>query len=132
MDANANNIMTELIKTVANDPAMGQYAWDAFSLLLEVDQGPPASMEIKGYLYGAEDAWGPLPIDYASIQQLSGALYGATRGPEGQAWKKCLVQFHKPGKVKMLFEHDDDSRWTITPDDPNALPNEVRLRLPPT
>ena len=128
--AAANQAMVQIIQTVGNDPNVAAHDWEAFTLLLEVDQGPPASMEIKGYLYGQGDSWGPLPADYPALQPLAGGLYGATRGPDGSPWKKCLVQFHKPGAATMLFEYNDDNRWVITQEDPNALPAEIRPAAP--
>ena len=126
-----NASISDLIGHVGNDPAMADHAWVAFSVLMEVDPGPPAAMEVKGYMYGDEDTWGALPIDFSQVEQHCAAIYTLYRNvADGAAWKKCLVQFHRPKLVGCKYELNDDARWTITPDDPSALPNELRPVAP--
>ena len=105
---------------------MSEQSWEAFALISTVVQGPQPYMDIVGYIYTQDNSWKPMGIDYSNLEQACGQHYFATPGNDGRNWKKSLIQFRRPGAVKTLYEFDDDSRWTITQQDPNALPNEVR------
>lgn len=115
-----------IAKTLITHDSVRSAEWTALSLVAcrRVDQDRAHRM--YGYVYLDDGTTTDLELDFMALRGQYKDLISATV-PEGEdGWHKCLLQLDKTGRSNLLFEQDDNDRWTSNPADLNELPASLR------
>lgn len=114
--AESTRLINEIGSAMVHDPAYLALPWDAIALVVEVADGG-ATVGQHGYAYlddGRIEAEVP---ESGKLADLFVDLNRAMAEASGKRpWKVALVQIvRETGKINFEFEHEDESRWKVTP-----------------
>jgi hypothetical protein len=104
--------------------------WNSLSVVYDTGEGHTAN---SGFLY-TEDSITPISVSIAGqrlllrnkILEFRNVIFEQT----GDKFKQLLIQMEKdPVRVKIDYEFDDQSRWSISPRNRKTIREELRPRI---
>lgn len=120
----ADELIQEIGSAIVEDPAIADLEWDSVAVVAHLDGG----FSLFGYLY-REGENEPFSPEDDELFELFPELQDAMAEGEEHRWKACLYTIAKPDMdVDVDFEFDDASRWRVTPDNIDTMPEQLRPR----
>lgn len=119
---------TELIRAIVTNMQGARDDWKSLAMVISLGGGRLSAT--SGYAYSPD---GPVSAVASRPSQIKPAVdaYLADRYPEGaELPAKFLVQFERDAKAyDITFEDADPMRWKVTPDNVEAVQQELKPSL---
>jgi len=124
MDEDA--LIVEIGKSIVLDERYQAQDWTAIALVGDFSDGREA---MHGVVYQADGTWqGEVPEDPEDvILDTMLELKRVMTEKRQDTWHQCLIQLNRETEeVKVKFEYNNPSRWSMTPDNAKALIEEIK------
>lgn len=122
----SDQLIQEVGQEVLKAELLEEFEWNTLTLVVEVGDG---YFSDSGFLYCDDDIE---PFDAESddplaLRNIVIKLRDALHQSSGQYFKQLLIQIEKKsGRLKIDFEFDNASRWSITPANLRVMRDQLR------
>ena len=111
--ATKDQLINEFGAMILADAEYVEHPWTALSIVVSIGDGQRSA---NGYRYLPDGTFqaslpkGRMRPFYDKLAQLRETMMAEI----GAQWHQCLIQIWQPGpQIKVLFEYDDPTRWSI-------------------